>query len=587
MLGDSPTRKVKIGSVMVTPLTDAELAEMDGSMNLDVDARLHKKLSPSEEKLLLNPQQVVGSMALEVVKALTAAAGVDVQTLPPLKIGVDGGWSVPWESQLAVTSLNDKGKFQTTLNLFCFDYMGIDDDSICPEINGVFDQADYFYTQPKDCKFTIEGRFNPDCLSKPDEESGTKKQKTADAQAAKKQPKTDATKESDSESSTSTKYLLLPPVGSIKLTGSQTHVWALIVGMYRWHRAGKDMKLWLPVIQSTISCVYKAVDGTQSQLDTITDMINGDQELHKRAKTEALRGTDKAGLFHMTESLLTKKHRKKATHAVIIEFLSKCSWDEECKDGSRMDNPRSLTALNKIYLNVVADQSVLECLRVVDYYCGPDFLNSTWNLDAICNCLPTLSPTSLKKFFKAAMVSLRRGDIATVKSMSVKSMRSGGGTLGSVAQLGYRLEMLEHELAHFPFCEKLQQVFSDLESVDEMYPSRKQLDRNFAEGKTSKSGHMWITRLATQLDIAGEPYLKKIAVGGFDGDLKEKYAGLKGKNVTLEKLMQAENIESARQVVIAAWDKDKAKKTQPTCGGATVTIDDNDDKETQKKNKDE
>ena len=52
--------------------------------------------------------------------------------------------------------------------------------------------------------------------------------------------------------------------------------------------------------------------------------------------------------------------------------------------------------------------------------------------------------------------------------------------------------------------------------------------------------------------------------------------------------MQAENIESARQVVIAAWDKDKAKKTQPTCGGATVTIDDNDDKETpKKKTKDE
>ena len=187
------------------------------------------------------------------------------------------------------------------------------------------------------------------------------------------------------------------------------------------------------------------------------------------------------------------------------------------------------------------------------------------------NCSPILDEDRIVRFLWACLVSLRRADIATPKSPTIASMRSSGSKIGTVGQLGWRLEILDHWLKTFPFCQKLQDTFATLETFDAMYPSKKHIDKAFAEGRPLNTDHAWIERLATQLDTAGEPILKKLAAGGNDGDITKQFAELKGKNVTLEKILAAPELESVAQKLQAAWEKDLQRAGAPAAAVADVS----------------
>ena len=137
--------------------------------------------------------------------------------------------------------------------------------------------------------------------------------------------------------------------------------------------------------------------------------------------------------------------------------------------------------------------------------------------------IPVLTSEKLIKWYWFAFTSLKRGDIAHTGSLSVASMRSKGDLQGSVSQLGWRLEILEHVLSKFPFCEKIIEVFSDPILWDKTYPSRKQLDFAVKQGKPLEADQVWITQLTTHVDVEGEPILRKLAEGGFDKENKDKF----------------------------------------------------------------
>ena len=85
-----------------------------------------------------------------------------------------------------------------------------------------------------------------------------------------------------------------PAEASVAMFGGHCHVWALVFSMWRWNRAKKDVTPWVKVVLAIVCCVNGSKDHTQQGLDKCASILNADQALQKRSKTETLTGTDQA-----------------------------------------------------------------------------------------------------------------------------------------------------------------------------------------------------------------------------------------------------------------------------------------------------
>ena len=298
----------------------------------------------------------------------------------------------------------------------------------------------------------------------------------------------------------------------------------------------------------------KLLSGEDLTLETIKATLETDQSLAKRAETELVPATDKATMVAKVEDALAKKERKQCTIPMASAWLAELAWKDK---KNRLDGERTIGACRKIYRNLVQDTAVHNVIKSVSCMAGTQFVNGDlWKADAVVNFIPRLTSEALIDFYWALLVCLRRGDIAHVQSLSVASMRSKDGSMGSVAQLGWRLELIAHIKQKYELSPKLQEVFQDMRSFDAVYPSQKRLDKALNDNKPLDTDQSWIPRLNKYTDIESAKVLKVCSEGGVDREIKEKFKVAKGKNITLQTFLTGGQIESMLQKIDAAQVKD-------------------------------
>ena len=554
-LGDSP-QSSKFGKVRVEWNFSQTLKEIEEKTKVG-DEEKRMNASPQELQLALDPLHVMNVVLPIVEKALSMKIGKDItdtSLVQPLATGDKSCWSQPWNTKDALHAMVDGNTkmWQSAMSFSSLDIFDTSDLPI-PEFQNIESQAAYFFAAPTPMVQVCVGMMNPTMMR------GQKVELAAVPVTPKAKAKARAPLRPKQEQHIP-EFVVQPPHCSVKLLTGHVHVWAFVWAIFQWHHAGKDISKWLDAWLQIVTRVHAQDDMNPEEnvLTVIEAQINGDQELSKRAETELTPATDKALLVNKVEQALSDKHKKKCSIPMASAWLSRMKWKDS---KSKMDSERVIGALRKIHNNICGVEAVLNVVRQIDYMVGTQFLNADiWKQDAILQFLPVLTSDKLIKWYWYAFISLKRGDIAHAGALSVLSMRSKGELQGSVSQLGWRLEILEHVLDKFPFCEKIIEVFSDPILWDKTYPSRKQLDSAVKQGKPLEADQVWITQLTTHLDVEGEPILRKLAEGGFDKENKDKYKAAKGMNITVMTFFESGELESAMQTLQAALDKDDVHK---------------------------
>ena len=541
VLGESPNKKAKLGGIMVGDrlTTDEELQEFLCS---SLESRFSAK--PHELALALKTHDVIMHIYPDVQAALSAANGRPIQEENPLKIGEDA-WSQPWHSETGIDAIEhgERHMWQCAHNFFALNILDIED-APCPELNNVELQQLYFFNEPTPILEVLTGIMSTELMRS----GGRVVKKRA-------KPGEDPPAMNDRDGN----FLFetaLP--GIIMQVGGHVHTWAFVLGMYKWLKAGKCMKKWLNPVRSVVICAHHpgSNDHGAASLDRLGKVIDAGEALTKRSETESIPATDKAALIHKVRISITKsKNGRKATTPEVSVWLSKRKWSSK----ATLESERTIGALNKIQQFINEDSDVLDIVRQIDYMAGSGFINGdVWKQDAVLNCLPILDSKRLQMFYWTLFISLVRGDIANAGSLSVASLRTNKGSLGTVGLLGWRMEIRAQLFQMFDFCEDICCVFRDMRSFDKSYPSTRALDAAVKNGKALQLDQSFVGDLVRYVDIEGEVALRKLMSGGFDSDIKSTYKTSLGKNVTVMTLLKSDELESMIQKLEEAKTKDAA-----------------------------
>ena len=529
ILSEPSSKKVKFGTTFVWAVSDELANDMLSSQTLNA--------CPGMVHLALDPTEMIKLMYADVSRLLTHAAGTDVKKLTPLVIGSDHGWTAGWNSNDAVISLQDsRHKYQSGLNVFCLEHLDLRGLSP-PCWADVVGNQEHFFSEPSDIQDVLHGEYNPEMLRYTAQDSEHKG------------------------------LIGLPEPHSIRLCGGHVVLWSFILGIFRWARGKKDVRDWLPAVRSVVVCVHHFT-GSDKDIQPLKLVLENDNALAKRAETQSMTACDKAELLNRIEVELAKT--QKVTVPSIIAWCMTVSWADS---STKWTSARVISCLREIYQIFVADGGVYRVMRQLAFICGKKFLqDQIWKLDAVIQCHPNLTSSSLLLWLDAMKVALKRGDITKPEALTTNALRDKGTVCGSCARMAWRLDAVAYFRGHYELCDELLEHTEMYGAWDKAYPSQKESDAMKVAGRPLITDNAWKIQLQTHQTQEVEQAIKALYEGKYDGEISKSFVANNGK-LSVPKLLEFGEFITLKQRCDNAWVMDKKGKPGSTAGDKTSSSD--------------
>ncbi len=97
------------------------------------------------------------------------------------------------------------------------------------------------------------------------------------------------------------------------------------------------------------------------------------------------------------------------------------------KDDNNLASDRVVAVVRSAYTHLVADADVSHALKELLYDCGPFLFDKVWATDAVLRFVPDKTPQIYIDTIQALHYPLLRGDLTSVHSLPVASLRSSSG----------------------------------------------------------------------------------------------------------------------------------------------------------------